>query len=1321
MSSRRGRSRTAVASGALLLAVLASSAGQTGSALAAPSPPASTDTAVAAAAATAPQAPTGPGAAPKPDPKPDPKADHAAAVRALRASDPAGACPPALTPHTVVNCTVPASTTTEFTLTLPQQKDLVLIQAVAAQGSLWPRLTAPDGSAVTCENVRGSGSADGALRCPTTGAGTYRLSLLNNSGTETGASVAYAPLLSTTVCKPVGPADRKLGAPTVFKGSLAVGSAGDCYAPALAANDVLRTYATSYRVLHSVYDATGKELCSSLNREGDALDCKLAGTAPFRVSVLQSGGAAEAYDFTAARLSKPEGCPVIEPQAYGASPDLGSTARCRVLRVPAAARYSVTPVSAGSVPYGTLFTAAGAPATGCSEGACDLTPGDHTWVVDPRNTDAGAFGIAFHSPKETRGCTATHDNGLVAGAVAGTFAGPGQLHCLTLPTATGKGVYLLNRPPADGTYASPKVYDATGALQCDGSPESICKLTGTAPFRVVLTGDPGAFGLVVHRTGEAAGCTPWPQTSFGASSGAQVQLPADVRQACLSLPADKHSAAEMLDYTNLQNKLNATVRVVDPAGNEACATGYSSTTTSCALTAGVPYTALLVGWGGEDSYTLVRRDVSPAANCTTPASTKVGGPSTPFDLTSALDARCVKVTAAATDKLWFSSRTLGSRYEPTTTLVVVDPSGRIACWQHGVSCQVTGSTSYVAVVTATGYEDKPIHSNVDTWKVATAAGWAPECTANQVSPEGFPVRGAVLSETSTAYCAVLDMKPGQSFNVYGTSSATNGEHPWTDLLSASEWSAQIRQYTCLGTMGQFATRCGTGSDAPAGQAVLLVSPRKATTPVEFSMQGVCDRGCTPPQNQIPTGISPSASATGTKSQAVVSGTGLTLGTKLRLVRGNGVERALTPVSVNPAGTALTVQVDAVGLDAGVYDLVREGVGYTSGVPSPGYLPNAYTVTAAPTTGKSRFVPLTPARFLDTRDGTGATKQRVGPGGVVTLQVAGLKGVPATGVTAVVMNVTAVDPTHAGHVKVYPNGRPVPGVSNLNFAAGQIVPNLVTVSVVNGKVDLRNNAGSVDLIADVTGYYTDKADTGSAYKTITPSRFLDTRDGTGAKQQRVGPGGIVSLQVTGVKGVPASGVTAVVMNVTAVEPTTAGHVTVYPNGQTVPGVSNLNFTAGQIVPNLVIVPVVNGKVDLRNNAGSVDLIADVTGYYSATGSTYSSGNPVRLLDTRDGTGARAGAVGQGGAVSLRVAGVEGVPADGVTAVILNVTVTNPTTAGHLIVHPYGVTRPNVSNLNFTAGQTVSNLVVVPVVDGKVTFYNHSGSVDVIADLSGYFTG
>ncbi|XEC32843.1 N-acetylmuramoyl-L-alanine amidase [Streptomyces fradiae] len=55
-----------------------------------------------------------------------------------------------------------------------------------------------------------------------------------------------------------------------------------------------------------------------------------------------------------------------------------------------------------------------------------------------------------------------------------------------------------------------------------------------------------------------------------------------------------------------------------------------------------------------------------------------------------------------------------------------------------------------------------------------------------------------------------------------------------------------------------------------------------------------------------------------------------------------------------------------------------------------------------------------------------------------------------------------------------------------------------------------------------------------------------------------------------------------------------------------------------------------------------------------------------------------------------------------------------------VYPYGTTRTSASNLNFVAGQTVPNMVVVPVKDGKITFYNHSGSVDLIADMAGYYT-
>lgn len=109
-----------------------------------------------------------------------------------------------------------------------------------------------------------------------------------------------------------------------------------------------------------------------------------------------------------------------------------------------------------------------------------------------------------------------------------------------------------------------------------------------------------------------------------------------------------------------------------------------------------------------------------------------------------------------------------------------------------------------------------------------------------------------------------------------------------------------------------------------------------------------------------------------------------------------------------------------------------------------------------------------------------------------------------------------------------------------------------------------------------------------------------------------------------------------------------------------------------------------------------------------------------MDTRTGTGVPALAVGPGKSVSLQIDGANGLPATGITAVVVNVTVTEPTAGSHLTVYPDGQGMPNVSNLNFVKGQTIADLVVVPVVDGKIRFYNASGSTEIIADLSGYFT-
>jgi hypothetical protein len=240
--------------------------------------------------------------------------------------------------------------------------------------------------------------------------------------------------------------------------------------------------------------------------------------------------------------------------------------------------------------------------------------------------------------------------------------------------------------------------------------------------------------------------------------------------------------------------------------------------------------------------------------------------------------------------------------------------------------------------------------------------------------------------------------------------------------------------------------------------------------------------------------------------------------------------------------------------------------------------------------------------------------------------------------------------------------------------------------------------------------------------LPPTRVLDTRDGTGDTVGPVGAGQTVSLSILRHGGVPGSGVAAVVLNVTVTAPTSAGYITVYPDGVIRPLASNLNFSANETVPNLVIAPVKDSKVDFYNGSGgTVQLIADVSGWY-ASGSAGAGGltpvTPTRVLDTRDGTGGAIGPVAAGKTVSLPMA----VPGSGVAAVVLNVTVTAPTGAGYITVYPDGVTRPLASNLNFSANETIGNLVIVPVglLNGRVDFYNGSGgTVQLVADVSGRY--
>lgn len=323
--------------------------------------------------------------------------------------------------------------------------------------------------------------------------------------------------------------------------------------------------------------------------------------------------------------------------------------------------------------------------------------------------------------------------------------------------------------------------------------------------------------------------------------------------------------------------------------------------------------------------------------------------------------------------------------------------------------------------------------------------------------------------------------------------------------------------------------------------------------------------------------------------------------------------------------------------------------------------------------------------------------------------------------------------------------------------------------------------------------------GSRFVAVTPQRILDSRSGQGPADDGVvgvvASGEVVDVQATGRMGVPLSGVTAVVLNVTITEALGAGFVQVFPTGVgTVGSSSNLNVEySGQTIANQVTVPVgAGGKVSLFVQGGG-HVLADVFGYYTpvtdATAGRYvpvAAPSPRRVLDTRDllavpvpnpgdavnctdfGTwdaawryfwtyqrwndpagldGDRDGIpcnslpgtkttsppvdlfkLAAGGTIRIPVVTGTSLPggitgAGQASAVVANITVTEASGIGFWQVLPTGgAALGSSSNLNINnVGQTISNQVIVPVgADGAITIYSQSGG-HVLVDIAGTFTG
>lgn len=231
-----------------------------------------------------------------------------------------------------------------------------------------------------------------------------------------------------------------------------------------------------------------------------------------------------------------------------------------------------------------------------------------------------------------------------------------------------------------------------------------------------------------------------------------------------------------------------------------------------------------------------------------------------------------------------------------------------------------------------------------------------------------------------------------------------------------------------------------------------------------------------------------------------------------------------------------------------------------------------------------------------------------------------------------------------------------------------------------------------------------------YASSTPDRLLDTRlDGPQRGYSGPKPSAGQTIEV------PApDGAGAVVLNVTGLNADLPGFVSVYPCGEPLPTVSNLNLTPGLITPNLVISKVgANGNVCIFTQR-SADLIADLAGTFPLA-SAYTPLSPTRVLDTR----ADGPQTGYSGPMPVPGQVIEITAPAGAAAVVMNVTGLDATQEAFVTVYPCGEPLPRTSNLNLTPGIITPNLTITRVgSNGKVCLFTQRAA-NLIADLAGTF--
>jgi PKD repeat protein len=392
-----------------------------------------------------------------------------------------------------------------------------------------------------------------------------------------------------------------------------------------------------------------------------------------------------------------------------------------------------------------------------------------------------------------------------------------------------------------------------------------------------------------------------------------------------------------------------------------------------------------------------------------------------------------------------------------------------------------------------------------------------------------------------------------------------------------------------------------------------------------------------------------------------------------------------------------------------------------------------TVTSDPPLPAESYFALPPCRALDTRI---APLTALNSGQTYSFQIAGKCGIPSTA-KAVSFSVTAVAPTGAGTIALFPSGQiPVFNILDFDPARSPRATNTIAQLATSGNLGVlatvAGTSSQVHLVLDVDGYFSEDTTPAAGaqgplgYQTITPCRLVDTR----TTNTPLTSGVLRTFSIQGNCGIPV-GAAAAALNAAVVSPTNLGYLALYPSSlPTAPVVSNLNWVAGTTALTNGARPMLSAttpsdlatKLFLGAPGTTAHLVLDTMGYFK-------SGAPYKYYPVAPCRAAHTGIPGEGAPSlaagttrSFQIQGNCGVPVGAKAAFIsTKVLAAGTTTGGLLLLFPSGGSSNGTAFANFDAGEpALAGGAIVELSNNLLDIsVSSSSNLDLSIKVLGYF--